>query len=93
MIVYGFAINYQYAGDGTLKIQTRIPAIHGPFKQVSGRQTYVRDEDLPWITSVLLPHLPTNGDVVALQSTSESNSSDFLCIGLTGGSYFNGTEI
>lgn len=93
MIIYGFALNYQYANDGTLKIKVRIPAIHGPFKQVSGKGRYTRDEDLPWINSVLLPHLPSAGEVVMLQSINEANSSDYICIGLTGGSYYNGTEI
>lgn len=93
MIIYGFALDYRYAGDGTLLIKTRIPAIHGPFKQVSTKGTYTRDEDLPWLNSVLLPHLPSNGDVVMLASTNTSKSADYVCIGLTGGSYFNGTQI
>jgi len=93
MIIYGFAINYQYSNDGTLKIKVRIPAIHGPYKEVISKGPYTRDEDLPWLTSVLLPHLPSTGDVVMLQSTSSSNSSDFVCIGLTGGNYFNGSDI
>lgn len=92
MIVYGFAIDHQYVNDGTLQIKVRIPNIHGPYKQVSGRGRYTRDEDLPWVTSVLLPHLPNTGDVVMLESTTGSLSSDFVCIGLTGGSYFNGSE-
>ena len=91
MIVYGFAIDYKYVNDGTLQIKVRIPNIHGPYKQVSGRASYTRDEDLPWITSVLLPHMPSPGDVVMLESTTGSSSSDFVCLGLTGGSYFNGT--
>ncbi len=93
MIVYGFAIENSYLNDGTLKIKVRIPSIHGPYKQVSGKAPYVRDEDLPWVTSVLLPHLPTTGEVVMLTSTSGSSSSEFVCIGLTGGSYFNGTQL
>ena len=93
MIAYGFALNYAYAGDGTLKIQVRIPNIHGPFKQVAGTTNYIRDEDIPWYTSTLLPHLPNTGEVVMLQSVNESKSSDYVCIGLTGGSYYNGTQL
>lgn len=93
MIVYGFAMSYNYLNDGTLKIQVRIPNIHGPFKQVSSKGTYTRDKDLPWYNSVLLPHLPTAGEVVMMESTNNSNGSDYVCIGLTGGSYYNGTEI
>lgn len=93
MIIYGFALAHNYLNDGTLKIKVRIPAIHGPFKQTSGKGTYTRDDDLPWITSVLLPHLPTAGEVVMLASTSSANSADYVCIGLTGGSYYNGTEL
>lgn len=93
MIAFGFAKAYNYLNDGTLQIQVRIPNIHGPYKQVSGKGTYVRDEDLPWYTSVLLPHLPSVGEVVMLVSSNESKSSEYVCIGLTGGSYFNGTEL
>lgn len=92
MIVYGFAKDYQYDNDGTLKIQVRIPSIHGPWKQVNtAKGTYTRDEDLPWITSILLPHLPTMGEVVMLSSVEETNSSEFVVIGLTGGSYYTGS--
>ena len=80
MIVYGFAIAYNYVNDGTLKIKVRIPSIHGPFKQQSGKSTYTKDEDLPWYTSVLLPHLPNAGEVVMLESTNSSLSSDLVCI-------------
>ena len=93
MIVYGFAKAYRYLGDGTLQIQVRIPNIHGSYRQQSGRATYTRDEDLPWLASVLLPHLPNEGEVVMLESATGSNSSEFVCIGLTGGSYYNGTEL
>lgn len=79
--------------DGTLKIQVRIPSIHGPYKQESGKGRYVLDEDLPWVTSVLLPHLPTTGEVVMLESVTSSMGSEYVCIGLTGGSYFNGSAI
>ena len=93
MIIYGFAKDYKYAGDGTLKIKVRIPSIHGPYKQVAGKGRYTRDEDLPWVTSVLLPHLPNAGEVVMLASSNSSAGAQYACIGLTGGSYFNGTEI
>lgn len=91
MIVYGYVKEYMYTGDGTLMIKTRIPQIHGPMDQreYNGQQVrgYVRDEDLPWYPSVLLPHLPNEGEVVMLTSTSESSSSSFAILGLTGGSY------
>ncbi len=93
MIAFGFAKDYTYDGDGTLKIKVRVPNIHGPYKQQSGKMSYTRDNDLPWFTSVLLPSLPAEGDVVALQSVSESKSSEFIVIGLTGGNYHNGARI
>lgn len=93
MIVFGFAKNYQYDGDGTLKVQVRIPSIHGPYVQVSNKGTYTRDQDLPWVTCMLMPNLPAEGDVIALQTTTESKSSDFIGIGMTGGNYHNGARI
>ena len=94
MIVYGYAKDYKYANDGTLQIQVRIPSIHGPYTQQAGSKlSYVRDADLPWYTSILLPHLPLDGDVVMLQSLNESKSSNHVVIGLTGGSYLNGATI
>jgi len=91
MIVFGFAKDYQYDGDGTLKIQVRIPSIHGPYRQQSTKGIYTRDADLPWVPSVLLPSLPVEGDVVMLQSVNESKSAEFVSIGLTGGNYHNGS--
>lgn len=94
MIVYGFAKDYQYSNDGTFQIQVRIPSIHGPYQQQSGSKlTYVRDDELPWYASVLLPHLPVDGDVVMLESINTSRSSEYVVIGLTGGSYMNGATI
>lgn len=92
MIVNGYVKNYQYSGDGTLLIQVRIPSIHGPMDQreYNGQQVhnYTHDQDLPYYPSLLLPHLPTDGEVVALASM-DGTSSAFLVIGLTGGSYYN----
>lgn len=90
MIIFGFAKTYYYSGDNTLHVQVRIPSIHGPYKMsdANGKtvRNYVRDEDLPFFQSILLPHLPNEGDVVALEAINESNN-DFIVIGLTGASY------
>lgn len=90
MVIYGYVISYKYSNTGELFIQTRIPNIHGPLKQQEYRgqkvTNYVKDEDLPWYASVLLPHLPNYGEVVALLSTNSSNN-DFIVLGLTGGQY------
>lgn len=93
MIVYGFAKQYQYAGDGTLKVQVRIPSVDGPYRQTSAREPYTLDKDLPWFDSLLLPTMPADGDVVALASTNDGKSSDFIVIGLTGGNFYNGTRL
>ena len=93
MIAFGFAKDYTYDGDGTLKIQVRIPSIHGPYRQQSTKGIYVQDKDLPWLTSLLLPSMPAEGDVLALQTTTNSKSSEFIVIGLTGGNYHNGSRI
>lgn len=93
MTTYGYAKGYHYAGDGTLMVKVRIPSVHGPFKttQANGKllRTYTRDEDLPYFPSLLLPHLPTDGDVVAIMAL-DSGKSNMLVIGLTGGSYYSG---
>lgn len=93
MITYGYAKKYMHTGDGTLMIQVRVPSIHGPYSQseYKGRiaRNYVRDVDLPYYQSLLLPHLPTEGEVVALCSTDNART-DFIVIGLTGGSYLTG---
>ena len=93
MIVYGYVKQYSYLNDGTLSIQVRIPQVHGPYSQTDacGKliRNYVRDKDLPWYPSLLLPHLPNEGEVVMLESVNDSKSSDFVVLGLTGGSYYN----
>lgn len=90
MITYGYAKEYYYTNDGTLSIKVRVPSIHGPYKQsdAHGRtiRNYTRDEDLPYYPSILLPHLPKDGEVVALSSMN-SSGNEFIVIGLTGGSY------
>ena len=89
MKVYGYAKQYQYTGDGTLIIKTRIPAIHGPLNKSEYKgqkiRRYTEDNDLPWYPSLILPHLPNADEVVALVSINEASSSGFLIIGLTGG--------
>lgn len=91
MVVNGYCMGYKYAGDGTLMLQVRIPSIHGPMSQYEyGGKTvrnYTEDSDLPWYQSLLLPHLPAVGEVIALISTNNKNS-EFIALGLTGGSYF-----
>lgn len=93
MIIYGYAKQYRYSGDGTLQVQVRIPSIHGPYSQSDARgqtiRNYVRDQDLPYYQSLLLPHLPNEGDVVALTSMDNS-ANQWIIIGLTGGSYYSG---
>lgn len=96
MIVYGYAKSYKYNKDGALMIQVRIPSIHGPYKQSEYKgqkvRNYTQDGDLPFYNSILLPHTPTDGEVVVLQSLNE-HSYEFIVIGMTGGSYKNGTQI
>lgn len=95
MISYGYAKSYFYTNDGTLMVKVRIPNIHGPYKQsdADGKliRNYVRDDDLPTYPSILLPHLPLDGEVVALAATS-SSQNEFIVIGLTGGSYQSGVR-
>lgn len=90
MTTFGFAKGYMYTGDGTLYIRVRIPSIHGPYsmKEYNGQQVrnYTRDENLPYYPSLLLPHLPCEGDVVAITSLDSSNNQ-FMVIGLTGANY------
>ena len=81
-----------YTGDGTLMIQCRIPSIHGAYhqKDYNGKtpRNYVSDDGLPWYPSVLLPHLPNEGEVVVLASLDDA-ISNMIVIGLTGGSYMS----
>lgn len=92
MIINGYAKTYRYAGDGTLMVQVRIPSIHGPMKRSEAKgnliKQYVEDDNLPYYESLLLPHLPAEGEVVVLLSRNDK-SSEFIVIGLTGGSYYN----
>lgn len=93
MTTYGYCKGYYYAGDGNLMVKVRIPSIHGPYKisQAVGHtlRTYVQDEDLPYYPSLLLPHLPNDGDVVAVMSL-DVGKSNMIVIGLTGASFYSG---
>lgn len=93
MIVFGYAKDYYYSGDGTLYVRVRIPSIHGAYKQseYNGKlvRNYTLDRDLPYYQSLLLPHLPNEGEVVAL-STMDDSPNHLIIIGLTGGSYQSG---
>lgn len=97
MVVYGYAKQFEYSADNAMTIQVRIPSIHGPYLQsdAKGRtiRNYVKDEDLPWYTSLALGQEPYDGDVVVLLSTNDSDiNSDFIVIGTTGASYSSQTE-
>lgn len=89
-VAYGYAMDSKYGGDGNLYIKVRIPSIHGPYdqKEYRGKQIhrYTQDDDLPWYPSVILPHLPAHGEVVALIAVDDCGSS-FLITGIMGGSY------
>ena len=68
----------------------RKPGVGG----VSLPQRRTEDGALPWYQSVLLPHLPNEGEVVMLLCTNSSASSSFVVIGLTGGAYtLNSTDL
>ena len=94
MIVYGYVKDVRYAGDGTMQIQVRIPNVHGAYQLTDYKgkkvRNYTSDADLPWYSSLLLPHEPTEGEVVALGSLDKS-SSNMIVLGLTGGSYNAGS--
>lgn len=89
-VTYGYAMDSKYGGDGNLYIKVRIPSVHGPYdqKEYRGKQVrrYVLDSNLPWYPSVILPHMPAHGEVVALVAVDDYGSS-FLITGLMGGSY------
>lgn len=93
MIIFGYAKGYKYDQAGCLWIQVRIPQIHGPYKQRSENGTHVRnytqDGALPYYQSLLLPYLPTEGEVVAL-STMDDSVNELIVIGLTGATYGSG---
>lgn len=96
MITFGYAKQYRYTNDSTLEIQVRIPSIHGPYKQTDANgkliRNYIQDSDLPFYPSLLLPHLPNEGEVVAISSMNTS-TSNMLVLGLTGGNYYAGTQL
>jgi len=96
MIVYGYVKQYSYLNDGTLSVQVRVPQIHGPYSQTDAGgkiiRNYVQDKDLPWYPSLLLPHLPNEGEVVMLQSANDSKSAEYVVLGLTGGSYYHNQQ-
>lgn len=94
MVVFGYAKDSYYTGDNTLLIRVRIPNVHGPYRKEDAKgqtlRNYVEDADLPYYQSLILPHQPNDGDVVALVNLSNSNTNaNFLVIGLTGASYFS----
>ena len=93
MIIFGYAKNSYQGSDGMWHVQVRIPSVHGPFKQEDYRgksvRNYVLDDKLPYYNSLELPRKPHDGDVVALASLN-GTSSNFLVLGLTGGSYKSG---
>ena len=71
-------------------IKVRIPSVHGAYdkSEYKGKtmRNYTEDIDLPYYQSLLLPHLPAEGDVVALESL-DTTSSNWLVIRLTCGSH------
>lgn len=87
MIVYGFAKDVKYAGDGTMYVKVRIPAIHGPNDRNEYRghmdRNYVWDKDLPYYQANILASVPVDGDILELKSPNEG-STDFIVSGITG---------
>lgn len=83
-------------GDGTYQVQVRIPSIHGPYKQSDYKgkkvKNYITDDKLPYYNSVELRRNPNDGDVVMLMTPNEK-TTEFIVIGLTGGSYTGGTVL
>lgn len=96
MITFGYAKSYYYDSNGCLYIKVRVPSIHGAYKQQDYKgapiKNYTLDENLPFYQSVVLPRMPADGDVVALQSMSEGNGSDMIVVGLTGSKYNDGVD-
>lgn len=90
MIIFGYALDSRYESSGEFKVKVRIPSIHGPMDQREYKghrvRTYTPDSELPYVSSLLLPHLPASGDVVAIASTGDT-SSNWLVLGFTGASY------
>ena len=93
MITLGYAITYRYAANGTTEVQVRIPNVHGPMNksEYQGKTAngYVEEKDLPYFMSVIMPHMPSYGDVVVLEAVSE-NKHRWVVIGMTGGNYSKG---
>lgn len=94
MIVYGYVLDSKYEESGEFKVKVRIPSIHGPMnqKEYKGQRihTYVADKNIPYFSSLLLPHVPSSGEVVALASTNDT-ANNWLVIGYTGASYSSNT--
>ena len=90
MKVYGYAKALEYAGDGMMFVQVRIPNIHGPEDRsdYNGQpiRNYTYNKDLPWYPANILSSTPVVGDVVELQTTNE-DSTEFIVTGITGGGY------
>jgi len=90
MIINGYVRDHKYEADGTLVVQVRIPSIHGPMdiNDYRGKvaRNYVRDEDLPYYSSLILPRNPEKDDVVTLMSKNDK-TSEFIVLGLTGAKY------
>lgn len=90
MVINGYVKDHKYEADGTLVIQVRIPSIHGPMDISDYRgkiaRNYVRDEDLPYYSSLILPRTPEKDDVVVLISKNDK-TTEFIVLGLTGAKY------
>lgn len=93
MVTTGYAIKYRYADNGTTEVQVRIPNVHGPMNksEYNGKtaRNYVEEEDLPYFMSVIMPHMPSYGDVVVLES-NHTSQREWTVIGMTGGNYKRG---
>lgn len=92
MVVFGYAKKTKYTEYGTMEVQVRVPSIHGPYKQSDAKgktiKRYVPDEDLPYYQSVILPHAPSDGEVVALINVQDTDkNSKFFVVGYTGATY------